>query len=314
MNLVKTLPLPAFYFPPQSGRFTVTPGLFPLGKDFGNGPADARLFQFDSEFPRFRDNKLSCRAERFGKYVCADDFSAPIAEATIRLMTERLLAESPALFTRSVAADGTETLFCRLTGEIIPVNSFYRSGVFDALCSQVQEDIAIVRRTPERGEWVAALHLCAPSHWRAEDKIGKPFVAVHAPIPHFEKIAAAAESLTDSLIQRGPFVRFAWSVTFDDRLNAHPEPPPDLAPESWDGESPLYLRVERQTLWGIPDANAYLFAIRVYRYNVRDVCKNDARRDALIAAVRSMSPDSLRYKGLTKDAERVLEYLEGVAR
>jgi len=315
------LPPPAFYFPPHKGRFTVTPGLFPLGTDFGNGEMDGCLFQIDRDYPRYYENKMRCRAERFSKYVLQSEFDPRTQEIVARLICQRLKAEYPTLFTWEEKRSGAGILHCALTGDALAFDDAmnlqahpcYRD-VFDALCCQIPEDIAIVRRrtVPESGEWVAGLHLCAPSHWAAEDKIGKPFVAVHAPVPHFDRIATVAESLTDSLIHRGPYVRFAWSVTVDNRLNAHPEPPPHLGPEIWDGESPLYLRVERQTLHGMPDVDAYLFGIRIYHYDLLEVCAEQLRRDALRAALQSMSPESQRYKGLADRMPGVLAYIDAL--
>ena len=74
-------------------------------------------------------------------------------------------------------------------------------------------DLAVMRAEGEKQDfrdWLASIHLCAPSHWAAEDKIGLPFTAIHAPIPHIEKVNAAAESLVRAMIHRGPYVRFVW--------------------------------------------------------------------------------------------------------
>ena len=146
MSIVEILPDPAFYFPPRNGRFTVTPGLFPLGTDFGNGDDDARLFQFDTAFPLYRANKIACINERWSKYVCADDFPAETAAPVIRLITEQLTIEYPTLFERN----GPNLLHCRLTNETISLASPDVSA-FDALCRQIPEDIAIVRRTKSAG-------------------------------------------------------------------------------------------------------------------------------------------------------------------
>jgi hypothetical protein len=316
-NLLLTLPAPARYFPPRNGRYDVAPGLFPLGTDFGNGATDTPLFQFDHAFPRYRANKLSCRAERFGKYVCADGFDAPVAEAAVRLIVGRLVAEHPAWFGWEGIAGGAGVLRCRITGDRLIFDE--RMGLlsdglyadaFDALCCQIPEDIAVVRRASDRGDWIAALHLCAPSHWAAEAKIGRSFNEAHAPIPGFGKVAAAAAALTDACIMRGPFVRFTWGISFDDRLNAHPEPPLGSARPCWDGESPLFLRVERQTLWGLPAVDAFLFAIRVYVYDARPIRDDPEQREALVAALRSMSPESRRYKSVFDRFDDVLSWLE----
>jgi hypothetical protein len=316
-NLRLTLPPPARYFPPRTGRYDVAPGLFPLGTDFGNGAADTLLFQFDREFPRYHANKSACRAERFGKYVCAAGFDGPAAEAALRLMAARLATEHPALFRLEGAGGGVSVLHCRLTDDRLTFDERMHlasespyADAFDALCCQVHEDIAVVRRAPERGDWIAALHLCAPSHWAAEAKIDRSFVDAHAPVPGFGKVSAAAAALTEACIARGPFVRFTWGIAFDDRLNAHPEPPPGSAPAFWDGESPLFLRVERQTLWGLPEVDAFLFAIRVYIYDARPIRENPEQRDALVAALRSMSPESRRYKGVADRFDTVLAWLE----
>ncbi|MFL9456054.1 hypothetical protein AB0758_33940 [Tolypothrix bouteillei VB521301_2] len=46
----------------------VKPGFIPLGKSLGNGEADKCVFQFDSNFPHYRQVKLLSRAEQLRKY------------------------------------------------------------------------------------------------------------------------------------------------------------------------------------------------------------------------------------------------------
>jgi dimethylamine monooxygenase subunit A len=310
---LSALPTPARYFPIRSGRYDVAPGFHWLAQTFGNGPTDARLFQIDDSWPRYRANKLNARAERFGKYVCTDDFTPPIAEAVCRLMVIRLATEYPNLFTLEMQSGGAGTLLSALTGETLDFDSAmillsescsHYATLFDALCCQVQEDIAVVRRTPERGEWITALHICAPSHWAAEDKIGGSFAATHAPVPGMNKVISAAAPLTETVLNRGPFVRFTWGISPDDRLNYHPEEPQGvIEPES------AYFRVERQVLWGLPEVEAYVFAIRVYLSPLREIRADDEKRTALLSALHSMSPESRRYKSLTDAFDSVTEYL-----
>lgn len=318
------LPVPARYFPIRGGRYDVSPGLFPLTTDFGNGPVDGHLFLLDNEFPRYRANKLACRAERFDKYVCQQDFTPRTAATAIRLMRDRMAAEYPAYFTPEASDANTLSLECRLTGETISVDGqgrlitptdLYRDA-FDALCCQVQEDVAIVQRTPDGSDRVVALHLCSPSSWAAEEKIGRDFVVTHAPVPAFGKVAAAANALVDSCIRRGPFVRFTWGIAFSDRLNLHPDPPPGLPTAlqqrtAYDPErDPLWFRIERQVLWGLPEVDAFLFTIRVFLYDAREIANHPENGPALRAALESMTPEARRYKGIADVFDRVRDAVQ----
>ncbi len=324
------LPSPARYFPLEKGLYEVAPGLHPLGRSFGNGPLDAQALHITSRFPRYRANKLRARDERPGKYVCERDLEEETSSAVNAFLVERLCAEHPTLFTREPRGDGC-ILHAHHTGDRIELDARFRlSGgsahdarflsAFDALCLQFECDIAVVRAEGERErfrDWLAQLHLCAPSHWAAEDKIGLPFTAIHAPIPHIEKVNAAAESLVRAMIHRGPYVRFVWGFATDDRLNHHPEPPPGHDPDAWRGRSfdearspsPFLLRVERQLTWGLPHANAAIFGIHVTFIEGEDIRANAHERALLAAALRSLSPASRAYKSVEGSLDRVLAYL-----
>ena len=345
------LPSPARYFPLDKGLYEVAPGLHPLGRDFGNGPLDAQLFHVTRAFPRYRAQKLRCREERFGKYVGEHALAPEVSCAVNRFLVTRLVAEHPSLFAieresgvaagrahepsreQAVELDGPFTLACAHTGDRIPFGADLelREGApeasgfhsaFDALCMQFESDLAVVR-AEGAGEtfrdWLARIHLCAPSHWAAEDKLGLPFTAIHAPIPHIQKVNAAAESLVRAMIHRGPYVRFVWGFATDDRLNHHPEPPPGEDPGAWRGRafdearapSPFLLRVERQVTVGIPEASASLFGIHVSFIEGAEIRANERERALFASALRSLSPASRVYKSIEGSLDRVLAYLEG---
>ncbi|MDX1935074.1 MAG: DUF3445 domain-containing protein [Capsulimonadales bacterium] len=330
MSETLDLPSPPVYFAPRSGRYTVAPGLRTLEPDNAQSSVDDALFQIDREFPRFRDNVLKCRAERFEKYVCGNPAEFPeIAAAISRLIVERLIFEHPAFFRLESYPDGGGSLFCRLTGETLVFDDRMRlraadrppfgppyAHLADALGCQVPEDWAIVRHGPAGEDRILFLHLCAPSHWAAEEKIGKDFLRTHAPVPHIEKVSAAAPGLIDTVLTRGPFQRVSWGIDFDDRLNAHPVPPPGRETVAalrarFDPEhSPVFLRVERQVLWGLPLVDAYLFTIRVYRYDARALCADPEHRTALLSALHSMSNETRLYKGIASLFPALIRALE----
>lgn len=327
---------PAAYFPLRSGRYTVTPSLHRLGTDFGNGERDACLFQFDREFPRFRENKRRCRSERFLKYVRAANLPDDVEQAAVRVLSERLVTEYPGLFSWVGEPSEGHLLLCRLTGELLRFDSQRRlvevtgadscvaptyTDSLDALCCQFPEDLAIICRDPTTGDdRLAFLHLCAPSHWAAEEKIGRSWSATHAPVPNMEKSRDAAASIVRVMIEREPMVRFTWGIEFDDLLNHHPEPPPTIPAAAWNHRGrrltdaePFYLRVERQVIWGLPGVDASLFTIRVYHTPGSAICADAGKREALSRALRSMSAESRRYKGLENCVGDVLARLSDLS-
>ena len=325
------LPSPARYFPLDKGLYEVAPGLHPLTRSFGNGTLDSQAFQITSAFPRYRANKLACRAERLSKYVQDRDLEPEASSAVNAFLVERLVEDHPDLFTREALGDGC-ILHAHHTRDRIPLDSQFelRAGsseaapfasAFDALCMQFECDLAVMRAEGEKQDfrdWLASIHLCAPSHWAAEDKIGLPFTAIHAPIPHIQKVNAAAESLVRAMIHRGPYVRFVWGFATDDRLNHHPEPPPGHDAATWRGRSfdanrepsPFLLRVERQLTWGIPSVNAALFGIHVSFIEGTAIRDNARERELFTSALRSLSPASRVYKSVEGSLDHVLAWLE----
>jgi hypothetical protein len=293
------------YLPFLSGTYSTAPGLVPVIKQ--EQDADKFIFQIDDFYKEYLENKELCRRENMRKYYL--EHNAPAA--TIRLannyMVQQLQQEYPAYF--DYAESGDRCILINLqTSELLEwskesmllSNNKYLS-LFDALCCQVQEDVAICQLQDNK-DWLAAVHLCAPNYWAPQDKIGKPFDAVHAPVPGMEKTMPHYFKMLQSVIHKGPFTRYAWGIATDNRLNHHPVSPPGIGQQTWHGRaineaSHLYIRTERQNMVGFPQANAFLFTIRTYFYEVSLL--ENAEKTALWSAVRSMSPESLAYKGLT---------------
>jgi hypothetical protein len=179
---------------------------------------------------------------------------------------------------------------------------------------QIQADLALIVRGPAGTDFNAAIHLCAPSHWAAADKIGKSFFESHAPIPGFNAVNAAASRLVDTLITKGPLVRFVWGVESDDRLNHHPVAPLGEDQKEWDGRlfdrGRFWVRTERQTTLGLPEVDATLFYIHVQTVPDTLVLQSPELTDALRAGLLSMSPEARRYKGVEPGFEALLKLLD----
>jgi hypothetical protein len=200
-------------------------------------------------------------------------------------------------------------MYCALTNETLSIGHGHVPRALDALACQVQEDLAIVSTSPERGHWLSAAHVCFPNGWAPGEKAGHSFAGVHEPVAGMAEMNRRGEEFVNIMTRATDgLVRFAWGVTFDDELNHHPDKPRTR----FDPANPrAFLRVERQTIWGFPSVAASLFTIRTYLYDLADLRRDPATRDPLIAALHTMSPGSRAYKGLAESFDPLVDWLSG---
>jgi hypothetical protein len=115
------------------------------------------------------------------------------------------------------------------------------------------------------------------------------------------------------MMEKGPFVRFAWGLSTDQRLNHHPQPPSGVDAEAWYGRNfnadrpALYMRVERQVLWPFRQQDASFFAIRPYFYDCAQLDRH--QRNQLADALEGMSSATLEYKGLGEGQSAMCHWL-----
>lgn len=328
-NPKHSLPAPARYYPFEKGLYEVAPALKRFGMDFGNAELDQKMFQFDSRFEEYRQSKLACRADRLSKYYIEHDHSADVAAGIAKFVIERLTKESPEFFYTERSSSGDSALFCRLTGEILLFDSDltllpestthvrYESA-FDALAMQVQEDLNVIRVGEDGSDWLSAIHVCAPSTWKPEEKVGKSFIGIHSPVPTSETMLKAAKGIVQAMIHKGPYVRFNWGLTGNPQPNHYPDAPPGISQADWRGKpvgtigegTEVYMWIERQIVWGVPSINASLFTIRPLFVALRDIRADEALRQRFVASLGSMVPAIREYKGLDEAMEPVLAWME----
>ncbi len=321
---------PPQYFPLTNGPYRITAGLSKLGRDFGNGKLDAHVVQIDRQFSLYRQTILASRQERLDKYVITQNFDPLLQAAVCKRLITILTTEYPHYFQTRHSTDDQIHLDCTLTGETLVFNSCvydpqqsrintqppYIHG-FDALVSQIPEDLAVIT-TQDSGDHIVALHICAPGHWAPDEKIGLDFTQVHAPVPGMQHIVKQHHSMVSTMIDHGPWVRFVWGFATDERLNHHPQPPPDCQPHVWRGRcfdptvpdsSTFYLRIERQVMVGLPHEGACLFFIHVSHLEGNTIRQNDTQRIALLSALESMTDQTLAYKGLSTSRDALIHWL-----
>ena len=166
-------------------------------------------------------------------------------------------------------------------------------NLFDAVCSQIQEDVCIMRN-----DELVANHVCLPSWWCPAEKMGMSMGEIHADVPGMEK--TAYEHIWNACLHKGPYLRYNWTLTDTPILNQHPS---KNIGKNFD-RGTLFLRIERQVLQGFPDVGGVLFLIHTYVGEVRTLEKENKK--ILADIIENMSEDELKYKGLTNNKKNVI--------
>jgi len=174
------------------------------------------------------------------------------------------------------------------------------------------EDFAVVDGATGTLPWLA---VALPSHWAPEDKVGRHFREVHAPVADNDLLLRAGDLLMRMVCGPERWERFVWNVTRHPRLNAHPANvdhapwPADafadpLAPAAW-------WRTERQTFIALSDRTQAVFTIHVEVQALASAIDNTAKAARLHAAIATMSEAVLAYRSLTAVRAPLLNWLAG---
>ena len=172
---------------------------------------------------------------------------------------------------------------------------------------QVAEDLLLLDAALPDVPLVAG-SLCFPNGWEIRTALGRPVLAIHAPVPGFaDTIGGPTLALMRRLRTGRPVWRANWTLRTTDRLDLPPgvplPPPPADAGRIW-------VRVERQTLSRVPGAEAVLFTVHTRSRTVAEVCADPVRARRLHGALTAMAPEMRAYKGLDALAGPVLAWLE----
>jgi len=259
------------------------PGLARLGTSFGNGERDARVFQRDEQAAAYARAKATVPSRA---RALIDDPDG-LCGAVLPWLRERARLDGIAI---------------EASGEPASTRARYRQ-----LCDAIQEDLVLVRRTVDGRDRAVFVDVCFPSGWAPEAIVGASFAAIHAPVPGLLDDARRAAAMVEAMTQKGPFVRFVWTLSADDHLDHHPL---RGLRRAFDPEAELWLRVERQVTMPFPERDAALFAIRTYLYAVTEL--EAGQRVTLEAAVAAMPEPIARYKRLASARPLILQRLRAM--
>lgn len=165
------------------------------------------------------------------------------------------------------------------------------------IAKEIDEDLIIHRIDGEK-DYTSSIHVCFPSHWLPEEKIGKSFNQTHASIPMNLK---NSNKLVKAITNDGAFERFVWSIIYEKKYNSHPR----FEAKKFDKNNPqVHIKIERQVTVGFSKYKFCLFILRQYIIDEKDIEKN-----YLIKSIEGMNYEQKKYKSLL-DCEDLLNYLK----
>lgn len=176
-----------------------------------------------------------------------------------------------------------------------------------------EEDLAVLDGEDASLPWLC---VCVPSHWAPQDKLGRPFVEVHAPVADGDLLRAASQQLVQLATGGEHWERFVWTLTPSPRHDQHPRRQPRTPwPATQDPEefaSRCWLRVERQTFLPVGQGTRQaVFTIRVMLQPLAEAVDSPQKARRLHDSLGSMTDAVLAYKNLAPARERLLRWLAG---
>ena len=124
----------------------------------------------------------------------------------------------------------------------------------------VQEDLLILMKDGPEHVLKAAL-LCFPASWTLAEKIGRPLLRIHAPVPDYMGDTAMRVQRMFDRVPAGRAMFRANALGYARADLFHPRS--ELAPRD-KAEPPRFLRSERQTVLRLPRTGAMLFAVHTW--------------------------------------------------
>ena len=174
---------------------------------------------------------------------------------------------------------------------------------FVFLTVSIQEDFALMVDDGQGALRAGLLSICFPSGWSPKEKIGKLLEEIHEPVADNRELQASTPLMARAMATKGPFIRHVWTLAGSGarRRDANED---TLSEAS--SISDLWFRCERQLT--IPlSGQGCLFLIRVYVAPLLHVMAQAGRKERLIEALRSMSPELVQYKGIARAREIILQ-------
>jgi len=187
-----------------------------------------------------------------------------------------------------------------------------------ALGENLDEDFVFLLPSDD-GDWtVSAFVVCFPNGFGLGEKLGWKMGDMHAPVPEFRaKLGKSLERFLTKLprgVEHG-VQRVNWGIATSDELftphGTHVYEGEMLADDQAIRADECVLRVERQTLWKLPETGAVVFGIKTYITPLSEIKAEEGEAERLAQAIEGLGDDMGRYKARGVWGKTVLDYLRG---
>lgn len=302
------------YFPLKNGE--LPPSTVKMVRMSQLEPKHRSIFQIDRWYDLFLKNKDQCRTEKLSKYY---QFSHINKAPIIKFIIQKLSMEYPQLF--QWKAD-INKLWCVKRLEFLEFDKDYNLigdedlfgnkskyvDAFDALATQIPEDLLICSMDEQGNDFISNAHLMAPAEWSAEWAIGKSFAQIHEGVKKADgtQVIKNPTGMVKGIIKMSEPVQRVGAISFrsDTTINLHPDKQAKST-WTWDEKQEVYLRFERQTVTPFPEINSFLFTVRGYLANLL----HPEKINKAISALENVN-SNVYYRGfLEKEGNNLLRFL-----
>ena len=178
----------------------------------------------------------------------------------------------------------------------------------ESLGRALEPDFVLLRPSAE-GLLVVGGVVCFPSSWALPEKLGRALHETHAPVPGLNsQLGERIRTALDRLPPGGAWARENWGLARDGDRNHHPK----RARRSLDasiGPGDVWLRIERQILYHLPQTGGLLFGIRLEIMRWEQLAQIEDAMHAFRGGLETMSDEIAAYKGLLTARETILGWL-----
>lgn len=290
------------YLPFADGQWRMAMGLKPLQLQ--------HWIEIDEDFADELNYKDKLLKEHYSDVFGSLPESEAGQQEVLELILEHLLEYFPDYYQQQ-----NDCIVNKVTQQTWHLRDFTRNPL-ELAGRLIQEDLCLMQ-LKDHEYILTSGSVCFPSRWRLSEKIGRPLLQIHDPVPSYaQKLEQSVNRFFDRLKPEFPGYRLNWGIVDSPELfltQRHSSEAFGADITAKNAGEKLWLRVERQTLRRLPISGCILFTIRTYVYSLKSVVSDRQIALQLAAAIQQIPPEMQTYKNIFPIQTALLSYLQQMA-